>query len=710
MKLAKDLQETLKDKIEQRLDGNAGLTQKHVRSQISSRTKAYTNNVSRNVRSMMWEELDWDFGITSRIADTEPFVARAFRIKTNLFLKEGFDFVSSDPNRARYIKNRFKQMENATGKPFYTLFRETIHSLQMHRNAMWVKARKKSASGGKIRQEGKRFIQPVAGYFLLPIETVQLKRDEYGKVVKIRQKISNKQEIEFRPEDVIHFYIDKRPGFSVGTPPIIPVEDDVRALRRFEEQVELLFKQTLVPILHAKVGDKDSLPQTRPDGTNEIDEIKHLLNQMSSDGSIVTPGNVEMTTVEGKSKMSEVVKILEYFKQRIYTGLGVSSVDMGEADTSNRSTASQMSRNLVDEIKADQECFIKQFEFFVIRELLLESTFGEETLFDEDNLVHLKFNEIDIEARNAKENHLVDMYTKNVLTHDETREGMGRERFMGQGWTTGNPGEGFDRTNYGLFSRDTIVLQSIDEPGTSESKAVSKAAASNSVSNKNQPANQHGKRGSAKTNRDQRQPHNFKELQPIFLMSPVFTSSLKKVKNKILSQLDSDIKIKSSIYDSLLVATEETTINSLSSRLKKSFNIGLMSTNTDILKIDISKAFNKVEQQSKKYVSRLIKDIKNLLDISVTSDVSSEQKLQVKAVFDSLSYRAEQIDFAENIRAFNYGVLLGGKASNSNIVIDNDNCCEKCKVEILKKKNNNDIIYEELPPYHPWCECKLKTK
>jgi len=715
MKLTLNKDKIIKDQIVNRVSEKAGLTQQIVKPKsVKSRVKAYTFNTGTRQNALMWEETDWDFALTSRVMDTESFVARAFRIKTNLFLKEGYDLVSSNPERSRYIKNRLSQIGEATGIPFHTLLRETVSSLQTHRNAIWVKGRKKSASGGKVRMIGKKLVQPVAGYWLLPMETVQIKRDEFGKIVKIRQVIDGKNPVEFSPDDIIHFYYDKRPGMAVGTPPIVPVKDDIRALRRMEGNVELLVHQNLIPLLHAKVGDKDRLPQRMPDGTDEITYIEELLARVPSDGALVTPGHIDIDTIESKSGVAEIVKIMDHFKKRIYTGLGVSSIDMGEADTSNRSTANQMSRNLIDEIKSDQATFSDQFYNFVIKELLLESTFSESNIFSDENNVSLQFNEIDFESRQVKENHYVDMFNKNIISHDEAREAMGKEAFGGSGWKTSTGGEGFDRTNYGLFGRDTIVLQSIDEPGTAESKSLTAASTNkpssggNSVANKNQPSNQHGTRGSAKVNKDSYEFSDrtkIQELSPVFALSPPVTTNFKDAKDRIIKNIMTIDKLDKDMVSLMLDTAKNAAKNSLFSLAKKSFGFGVGSTSADIFDIDVISAFDKIEQHVSKYIDRVAKDIESSISLIKAED-SLVSIREVRAVFDSIGYRFHQIDISENVRAFNYGVLLGAKATDSIMTINIDDACEKCKTEALKYKNNNDIIYEELPPYHPYCECK----
>ena len=49
----------------------------------------------------------------------------------------------------------------------------------------------------------------------------------------------------FSAEDVIFISLDKNTGFTFGTPYIVPVLDDVRALRRLEEIAEIVGGKTV---------------------------------------------------------------------------------------------------------------------------------------------------------------------------------------------------------------------------------------------------------------------------------------------------------------------------------------------------------------------------------------------------------------------------------------------------------------------------------
>lgn len=423
---------------------------------VPSPVKVYSDNIGRKrAPSLVWEPPEWDLAECSRIANTESYVRRAFAAKEALFKKEGYRFVSKTPQRASYIKERMKQMERAGGMPFDLLMSKTIGSLVWLNNAFWVKKRDYRASGGKKRKKGGRTLSPVAAYFFLPAETVRFKRDEYGKVKKYQQKIGYKEPVEFPPEDVVHFYFDRQEGFSVGTPKIVPVKDDIRALRRIEENVELLVYQHLFPTFHYQVGTENAPARTLPDGRDEVEVVRQELEQMPSDGCWVTPERHEIDVLGAEGEALKVENVIKHFKERIFTGLGVSPVDMGESGTSNRSTAQTLSMNLINQIKAEQGEFAQFLNAYVINDLLEESTFPEGSLFDEGNRVSVEFKEIDQERRVALENHLSQMYLQHYYTHDQMRIAGGEEPWTEEDW---------DSSYWEQMDKPIKLMQSLDEP------------------------------------------------------------------------------------------------------------------------------------------------------------------------------------------------------------------------------------------------------
>jgi hypothetical protein len=493
-------------------------------------------------------------------------------------------------------------------------------------------------------------------------------------------------------------------------------------LRRIEENLELLLYQHLFPLFHYQVGTPESPAATFPDGTSEIEVVQINVARMPSDGCWVTPERHKIIPLVAGSPPVAVEKVIAHFKQRIYTGLGVSSIDMGEAGTASRSSAQTMSRNLIDETKADQKEFGSMFYSFVIQELLQESTFSDDYMFDEENRVYLKFKEIDQETRQAKENHSVDIFLKNAITHDEMRQELGFEPFQGEGWPTANSkgkmfvkGDGdFSKTFYGLFDRDKIILQSIDEPGTDESKAASKSSSSGSVSNKNKPANQHGTRSSAKLNKDSynRNP-NIGSLANIYTMGTPLNSAYKSIKdgviNSVLRQGTRMSVIETQINIAFSSAKDE-----LARMCRHAFRSGVLDAGRQPYEMRLDRAdaiiSDHVQRYIEKFANQLVDRIK--ANTSKAPSLKTEDSIFVGLVFDAMEHRTAMIDDSEIIRAYNYGLVNAYRAAGISSLVSSgtEHDCDACKNYVLKYDESSAIIYEELPPIHPHCKCVIIVK
>jgi hypothetical protein len=111
-------------------------------------------------------------------------------------------------------------------------------------------------------------------------------------------------------------------------------------------------------------------------------------------------------------------------------------LDVGETNTSNKSTASAASRTMIDNVKDYQKNFVWQFNHHVINELLFESTLAEriDVLADE-NIVKIRFPEIDKETQIAWENHSSQLFSQHGITQTEFRKLINLEPMTEQEFT-----------------------------------------------------------------------------------------------------------------------------------------------------------------------------------------------------------------------------------------------------------------------------------
>ncbi len=691
----------------------------------TSRTATTQSNRFNPVLRDLYDPPEYDLGALGKLEDLESYVRRAYRAKEGLMFKEGWAVVGAEPERVQYIKTRIKQMEKATGSPFALLLRSTASNLIRSSNAFWVKVRNTEASGGRERTTlSGRKIKPIAGYFSLAPETMNVARDSNGKVRGYRQSLVTGSYLDFKAEDIVHFYVDRKDGFAFGTPITVPVESDIQALRKIEENLELLIYQHLFPLVQYKVGTEDSPGRSiYPEGRSEIEVVQYEMRNMPSEGMIVTPGHHSISAVGLEGRALRIEGYLDHFKSRILAGLGVSSVDVGEGGTSSRSTADTMSRNLVDDVKSYQDTLEIFLHELVIKELLEESTFEESTLFDDENLVFIIFKEIDLENRMKVENHAMEMFNGNGITFSELRRELSKEPFTPDD-------EEWEDTHWKLFQEPLALIQAVDEPFSPQAQAAaaSKSTAitpaqtekatstarqiakeqirakasvmkksagpkrksagkkSGSVSNKNRPANQYGRRLSAKTRRD-------------FLdsLSGLYFQAKETTNTEQMGLINSVVQ--------LVFAEME---RELALSVSEAYRDGL----TSVGQYGQPNRFTLTARQDlTRRVSSVVNHLKN--DLTGRLVQTNGMRTELMAVFDSLEYRLAFIERTEKAYARNLGRLVGFKNMPISTLFVSEHPeseCVNCKPGI-RISNNRDILeMNQLPPFHPNCSCQIEAE
>jgi hypothetical protein len=438
---------------------------------------------------------EYNLGEISKVMDIESYVRQAFNKHVELCMKEGYDISSRDEEATKYIKRRLKEIAEVSGLTFDMILRSTVQNLVAYSNAFMVKVRDFSRSSGMpITRIAGPTLPPVAAYFPMDPTSMRIKRDFHGKVLKYWQRVpGNPIMPQFIPENIIHIYYDKKEGFAFGTPYIVPALDDIRSLRRMEENVEMLLTQHLFPLYQYIVGTETAPAEIYEDGTSEVDVIKNQIEKMPTEGSIVTPERHEIRNLGAEGKALDASNYLKYFERRVLAGLGVSDVALGRGDTSNRATATTVDKAMTDRCKDFQdvvETFINEYMF---KELLYEGGFIiDET---EDTFVKLKFREIDIDFMLKVQNHSVFKYEHHAITETEMREEISRDPVSEE-----QRGEMYAE----VVQQPTLEAETESAMKIAGAKAVERsrimtasglgkgAAGKKSTNNRQKPTNQHG--------------------------------------------------------------------------------------------------------------------------------------------------------------------------------------------------------------------------
>ena len=684
---------------------------------------AYKESYSRD----HWEDAEYDLYEPGLIEDTESYFRQFIRKKKGLAFKEGWEFVGKNPKTIEYIHDRITWLEEVQRKSFRILLKEAFHELLQKSNAYLFKVRDKKASNGEPRKEGAVRLDPIAGYFIAPAETIQIKRDNSGRIIKARQLMPDgKKSREFNGRDVVHFTIDRKVGRPIGTPIIEPVKDDVRALRRVEEHVDLLVYQHLFPLFQYVVGTKERPAMVYPDGDDEITIVRRQVEFLPPEGVIVTPERHEIRLIGAEGKALKAEGFLKHFKERVFSGVGMSSVDFGEGGTANRATANTLSGNTTDDVKDIQDDFEAQFDLYVIRELLLEGGFDFNPLARE-HMVHLHFKEVDLDAKIAFENHVAQMYQQYVINEDEARQEVGREpkdlededyrdktfwhmvkepeTLMISGdeaylaTVKGMPNTAVDEES--IKEGDKMKEKEIERE-TKQKVAVEKAkptmpgmsAGQRSGAARNRPSNQHGTRSGPKTKKD-------------FL----------EVSDNLIDESFSEILMELTNYKER--GTNDAWLRQIvelwRDKLSKRFSIltsdafvkgtAIYGMNPYISPEGIRR-LGHVRTRTSHYIDKLAKDLVSRLSLlNGSEDVEFAMTL-----IEIQRNRLNAIYRTELTKGYNYGTVFGmlSRGFTTAMVVGDEEFCSTCTPLLGQTIDLKTANLSSIPSFHPNCDCRLE--
>jgi hypothetical protein len=650
---------------------------------------------------------EYNLAEIDRVADVDSYVARAFNKKLALMFKEGWTLTGKNPKTIQYIKLRLAQIARASKKPTNMLFRDLCNSLIRKSNSFLVKKRDLRASGGRIRREpnSSKELFPVAGYFTVPAETMYFELNG-GRIVKWTQRMPTGDEVSFSPSDVIHFVFDKKDGFTFGTPSLIPVIDDVRALRKIEENIELLIYQHLFPLFQWIIGTENRPAGFTENGEREVDVVRREVQYLPSEGGIVTTERHKINAIGAEGRALRAEGYLTHFKRRVFAGLGMSPIDFGESDTSNRSTAETLSQNLIDSVKDIQDVFESFVNNEIINELLLESTFGPESL-DEESVVQLKFHEVDLTLQIKKEAHYADQFQKDVITHEEARIGIGHEPILfpspeeiDESADTPEKFPEWNKLKWVLFERPKLLIQSLDEPYTQYSKARLGVEAARQQ--------ELAARAPVVRNSVEEDFSTFKTRDS--LLREHYKVSGSGVLDYLADAEDIDINFVAKLIEASIMSVSDKMHVRQMREFRRGYELHKSAIGESFILSSLS-ARHELLKRNTKYLNKLGKDLSSALKkhLNPVSDLQTKLNL-TSSIFDVYRYRMDFIEDVEFQKAFNYGqcralvdsgvfeVALVGKADG----------CRTCKDFSDKSIEIRHVDIDTVPPYHAKCACELK--
>ena len=428
-----------------------------------------------------------DLGEIARAIDTESYLARSVQKHREYILKEGWTLVGKTPETLDYVKNRLLHFAMATDITTDEWIRELITNLVTFSTCFLVLKRDQAKSlGFPIRLHGK-YLDPVAGVFPMDPVSVKVRQNMSGRAVKWKQEIGGQTRI-FDSEDVIDITMDRKSGFAFGTPYALTVLDDIRALRRLEELCEMVAHKHLFPLFHVKVGTEKQPAQDveLADGSliPEVDIAKAEIQEMPTEGGLVTSERYTIELIGAEDKVLDLMPYIEHFKERVMTGLRLSPLDLGQADTGNKATAQVVNRNLVDAVKDYQRVFSDCITFKLIDKLILEGGFD----LNQETRVQFQFPTADKEEERAQQQHGLSLFQSNAITCEEMRQGFLKKECFTPEEESDTWFERFEKPVY-----EAQLKAKAASASASGTKKDSSVKIKNKVSTAARPQNQHGK-------------------------------------------------------------------------------------------------------------------------------------------------------------------------------------------------------------------------
>jgi len=588
---------------------------------------------------------EYDFPTIANAVQLDGILRRVVNLFVEQIMKNGFEYVSKNEQLQNHVIKRIKEIELLTGLALHEVIEQVSRQLVTYANAYLIKVRSntKSRYGKRFRMYGKT-MEPIVGLFVAEATTMEIGLNPDGNVVQYKQTVRG-QESYYDERDVIHFAFNKIPGTLSGMSSLLSILDDVRALRKLEEEIEILGFQYSIPLYLYKVGNKDI-----PPAPGEVEAVSSEINSMPAYGMLVVPGHHTIEVPSNTNTPVDIMTFVNHFKKRIYAGLGVSPVAMGEVETSNRNTSEVLDASMQTVTKSYQQIIKHRTEIGLFGEFLLDGKFGN--VNDE---VEFNFPEIDLEQQIKFETNILSKWQNNLISLEEARNEMDYDKKLDE------------KRNF----LNLIEIPKIQAQGAVDSQ-IAKAKAA--VSNKVAPANQKGKSsGRPKYTRNTIETFQSDIINLVDSLSDTNGITDFNTQN-LLENIISSFNIK---------ATRQ--INENIKVLVRQFNL----PNIEIDKTVISDYLNDSEKVLSNKISYFSKKSNDNLGSKILfnelNDFIDTQKVKLESVAKILIYKS-----------------LGFKT----ILIDADECNE----HELFNLSVNALNYSHIPPFNYGCKCSINDE
>lgn len=563
-----------------------------------------------------FEDPDFDLEDIQNGYNTDSYIRQGVDKYVDQIFKEGYSFYGTDTNAVEYLKLRLSYIAEASNTPTNQLLMDIAEDIVKYGNCMVVKARNSdpNALPQGTTVTGLYGKDPVVGYFCANPVTMKCKRDEFGTITEWQQDNDGGTQT-FAPEDVVHFYYKREKGNAYGTSFLIPVLDDVRALRQAEENVLKMMYRNIYPFYHVAVGTEDQTGTTR-----EVEELKAAIDGMDVEGGLVTTERVKITPI-ASDKVIDAEPYLKYMESRVFSGMGIPEIMFGRGNTANRSTGDNMTSEMADRIRAMCRVIEMFFNSFIIKELLMEG--GYDPVLNPDQAVEFRFNDNDVDVMIKKQVHAIYKYEHNAITEDEMRDELGMDPI---------PDGDREKLFVELITRETLRVQAELDTQVAKATATQTGTAETNNKQKNQGGKSSGGSGNKKSSS---QSKNSIEPQSIGLIKDSIDNMENSIDNYIKECFDTNTQItQAKLMEKVVACNKEimyiisrgsnsAAIEDISTRMAKLSTNLLNQIHTDMIGVNTwasteSSVIDIIDVRVSIYKDSLIKYIQNYKSMNAT--------------------------------------------------------------------------------------------
>lgn len=365
---------------------------------------------------------EYDLAEVIRLQDIESYFAVSVDRHVELIMKRGFQIRGRDAETVAYVRRRLREISLISDQPFTDTIRELARNVVATSNGYLVEYRDSERSSGVRTRMWGRERDPIAAISCPDPSTVTIKQTKSGRPSLFVQKIPGYKERQWPHHDVIHITWRRKSGHAFGTPFVIPVLEDIRALRKLEMVTEHVAHKYAFPMMHWKVGS-EKIPAGKVTDHATGQQVAEVLvaaqyaEQLAQEGFVVTSERHEVKIIGADGEALDLQPFIEHYELRVLAGLRLSMLDLGRGDTANRGTATALSRILVDACTEIQTLIADYITEKLLDHLVMEGGYN----LTDQNRVFFIFPSIDTEEERMNQNHGMQLYVQGGITRAEFR-------------------------------------------------------------------------------------------------------------------------------------------------------------------------------------------------------------------------------------------------------------------------------------------------